>query len=73
MDSAGNIQAMGFQNMPAAITSDSITADSRRPCGLIRWILNRRSGILLSSHTDACGGTSISKPCTPYKAAPPRF
>lgn len=73
MDSAGNIQTIGFQNMPAAITSDSIIADSQQRCGLIRWLLNRRSGILLSSHTDACGGTAVTKPCTPYKAGPPRF
>jgi hypothetical protein len=70
MDSAGDIQNIGFQNMPAAITSDSIIADSQQRCGLIRWLLNRRSGILLSSHTDACGGTAVTKP---YKAAPPRF
>ncbi len=73
MDGAGNIQNVGFQNMPATITSDSIIADTRQPWGLIRWLLNRRSGILLSSHTDACGGTAVTKPCTPYKAAPPRF
>jgi hypothetical protein len=73
MDGAGNINNIGFQNMPAAITSDSIVADTRQPCGLIRWLLNRRSGILLSSHTDACGGTAVTKPCTLYKAGPPRF
>lgn len=73
MDVAGNIQNAGFQNMLATITGDSITADSRQPCGLIRWTLNRRSGILLSSHSGACGGTTVTKPCTPYQVRPPRF
>jgi hypothetical protein len=74
LDSAGNSYDTGFDNMPATVSSDSIDAGMQMRCGFIRWILNRRSGILISSHnTQSCGGTSLSKPCVPYSAAPQKF
>jgi hypothetical protein len=73
MDSAGNTSNTGFDNMPATVSSDSIEAGRQMRCGLVRWILNRRSGILLSSNPGECGGTSLSKACVPYSAAPQKF
>jgi hypothetical protein len=74
LDSAGNINNLGFDNMPATVSSDSIDAGMQMRCGFIRWILNRRSGILISSHnTQSCGGTELTRACVPYIARPQKF
>jgi hypothetical protein len=73
LDSAGNINNLGFDNMPATVSSDSIDAGLQKSCGLVRWILNRRSGILISSHADSCGGTVLTRACVPYTVAPQKF
>jgi hypothetical protein len=73
LDGAGNIYNLGYGIMRAAITSDSIIGDTNQPCGTIRWILNRRSGILLSINGPSCGDTSLSKPCVPYEVHRQRF
>jgi len=74
LDSAGNINDLGFDNMPAAVSSDSIDAGLQKSCGFIRWILNRRSGILISSHNiQSCGGTVLTRACAPYSVAPQKF
>jgi hypothetical protein len=73
LDGTGNINKLGFDNMPATISSDSIDAGRQMNCGLVRWILNRRSGILISSHSDSCGGTVRTRSCVPYSIAPQKF
>ena len=72
LDKAGNITPGwdGLANLPATITSDSISARSRRQCGMFAATLNRRSGILV---VDFCDGHLISKVCEPYTAGPQRF
>lgn len=73
LDGAGNINDEGFDSMPATVSSDSIDAGKQMRCGIVRWILNRRSGILISSNPDTFGGTARTRTCVPYSAAPQKF
>lgn len=72
MDKAGNITPgwNGLANLPATITSESISAQSQRQCGVFSATLNRRSGILV---VDFCNGPTISKVCVPYTVGPQKF
>jgi hypothetical protein len=76
MDAAGNIDPEaggandGLADLPATITSESISARSQRQCGVFTAVLNRRSGIL---GTTFCSAPSYSKPCVPYTVGPQRF
>jgi len=72
MDAAGNITPGwdGLANLPATITSDSISARSQRQCGMFAATLNRRSGVLV---IEFCNGPLVSKVCEPYTAGPQRF
>jgi hypothetical protein len=76
MDEAGNIDpvtggaAAGLADLPATFTSESISAQSPRGCGVFTAVLNRRSGSLALTF---CAAPIVSKPCVPYTVGPQRF
>jgi hypothetical protein len=76
IDEAGNIDpvtggvAAGLANLPAIFSSESISAQSQRQCGIFTAVLNRRSGSLVLTF---CAAPSVSKPCVPYTVGPQRF
>jgi hypothetical protein len=76
IDEAGNIDpvtgglAAGLANLPADITSETISARSQRRCGMFTAALNRRSGSLVLTF---CASPSVSKPCVPYTVGPQKF
>ena len=76
IDEAGNIDPErggandGFADLPATITSESISARSQRQCGMFTAVLNRRSGVL---GTTFCSAPAYSKPCVPYTVGPQRY
>jgi len=71
IDKSGHITDFaGFANLPATFTSETISAQSPRGCGMFTATLNRRSGILVYVF---CASPVTSKPCTAYTAGPQKF
>jgi hypothetical protein len=76
LDQAGNVDPVtvgagaGLANLPAIFTSESISAQSQRQCGIFTAVLNRRSGSLVLTF---CAAPIVTKPCVPYIVGPQKF
>jgi hypothetical protein len=75
VDHAGNITKMVYNNIPAEITDDKVTATWTERGDWQRFTLNRYTGIMTStgSFGGSSGGPAYSKPCVPYQRGQRKF